>query len=208
MDRGLVTGHCRPGKEFEFCNGFTGTTGVSLARGGTWVMATLASSDESGICVKCRPHYCGMNEMTPNLCTCQWGEQRPKLWLARLLGQWQRLLSFQVSWYLFCLIKEQNTDFQDGGTGHQSPVLFRGWAGWRKKVTIRLSNRETIDNPGNLYSKIGRQWNWFEEVCGRVGKIPWRWKWQCTSLSCLGNPMDRGAWQAAVHGIAKELNTA
>lgn len=31
-----------------------------------------------------------------------------------------------------------------------------------KKVTIRLSNRETIDNPGNLYSKIGRQWNWFE----------------------------------------------
>jgi len=25
--------------------------------------------------------------------------------------------------------------------------------------------------------------------------------------SCLGNPMDRGAWQAAVHGIAKELDT-
>ena len=25
--------------------------------------------------------------------------------------------------------------------------------------------------------------------------------------SCLGNPMDRGAWQATVHGVAKELNT-
>ena len=25
--------------------------------------------------------------------------------------------------------------------------------------------------------------------------------------SCLGNPMDRGAWQAAVHGITKELDT-
>ena len=24
--------------------------------------------------------------------------------------------------------------------------------------------------------------------------------------SCLGNPMDRGAWQAVVHGIAKELD--
>ena len=24
--------------------------------------------------------------------------------------------------------------------------------------------------------------------------------------SCLGNPMDRGAWQATVHGVAKELN--
>ena len=25
--------------------------------------------------------------------------------------------------------------------------------------------------------------------------------------SCLGNPMDRGAWQATVHGVAKELAT-
>ena len=24
--------------------------------------------------------------------------------------------------------------------------------------------------------------------------------------TCLGNPMDRGAWWAAVHGIAKELD--
>ena len=24
--------------------------------------------------------------------------------------------------------------------------------------------------------------------------------------SCLGNPMDRGAWRAAVHGVAKELD--
>ena len=25
--------------------------------------------------------------------------------------------------------------------------------------------------------------------------------------SCLGNPMDRGAWWAAVHGVAKKLDT-
>ena len=25
--------------------------------------------------------------------------------------------------------------------------------------------------------------------------------------SCLGNPKDRGAWQATVHGVTKELNT-
>ena len=25
--------------------------------------------------------------------------------------------------------------------------------------------------------------------------------------SCLGNPMDRGAWQAVVQGVAKELDT-
>ena len=29
----------------------------------------------------------------------------------------------------------------------------------------------------------------------------WRRKWQLTSVSCLGNPMDRGAWWATVHGI-------
>jgi len=25
--------------------------------------------------------------------------------------------------------------------------------------------------------------------------------------SCLGNPMDRAAWQATVHGVAKESDT-
>ena len=25
--------------------------------------------------------------------------------------------------------------------------------------------------------------------------------------SCLGNPLDRGAWWATVHGVAKELDT-
>ena len=25
--------------------------------------------------------------------------------------------------------------------------------------------------------------------------------------SCLGNPMDRGAWRATVHGVAKESDT-
>ena len=24
---------------------------------------------------------------------------------------------------------------------------------------------------------------------------------------CLGNPMDRGAWRATVHGVAKKLDT-
>ena len=48
-----------------------------------------------------------------------------------------------------------------------------------------------------------------------VRKIPWRRKWQSTlQYSCLENLMDRGAWQATVHGVArsqtwlKQLNTA
>ena len=35
-----------------------------------------------------------------------------------------------------------------------------------------------------------------------VWKIPWRRAWQPTD-SRLENPMDRGAWQATVHGVAE-----
>ena len=31
----------------------------------------------------------------------------------------------------------------------------------------------------------------------------WRRKWQPTPVFLPGNPMDRGAWQATVHGVAK-----
>ena len=30
---------------------------------------------------------------------------------------------------------------------------------------------------------------------------PLRRKWQSTPVFCLGNPMDRGSWQATVHGV-------
>ena len=36
-----------------------------------------------------------------------------------------------------------------------------------------------------------------------VGKIPWRRKWQPTSVLLPGKPMDSRAWWATVHGFAK-----
>ena len=37
-----------------------------------------------------------------------------------------------------------------------------------------------------------------------LGKIPWRRTWQPTPVFLPGEPpMDRGAWQATVHGVAK-----
>ena len=36
-----------------------------------------------------------------------------------------------------------------------------------------------------------------------VGKIPSSREWLSTPCSCLGNPMERGAWQATVHGAGK-----
>ena len=38
-------------------------------------------------------------------------------------------------------------------------------------------------------------------------KIPGEGNGSPLQYSCLGNPMDRGAWQVPVHGVAKELDT-
>ena len=63
-----------------------------------------------------------------------------------------------------------------------------------------------------LYIYIGLPW-WLSGKKSDTGSIPGSgrspgegngYTLQC---SCLGNPMDRGAWQAIVHGVAKELDT-
>ena len=40
-----------------------------------------------------------------------------------------------------------------------------------------------------------------------LGRSPVKGNGKLLQYSCLGNPMDRGAWQATVHGVAKELDT-
>ena len=37
----------------------------------------------------------------------------------------------------------------------------------------------------------------------RSGKTRQKRKWQLLQYSCLGKPMNRRAWQATVHGVAK-----
>ena len=38
------------------------------------------------------------------------------------------------------------------------------------------------------------------------GRSPGEGNGNPLQYSCLGNPMDRGAWRATVHGVAKELD--
>ena len=62
-----------------------------------------------------------------------------------------------------------------------------------------------------LNHKLPRWLSGKESACQRrrcefdpwVRKIPWRRKGNPLQYSCLENPMDRGAWQATVHGVAK-----
>ena len=39
------------------------------------------------------------------------------------------------------------------------------------------------------------------------GRSPGEGNGNTLQYSCLGNPMDRGAWRAIVHDVAKELDT-
>ena len=39
-----------------------------------------------------------------------------------------------------------------------------------------------------------------------LGRSPGEGNGNPLQYSCLGNPMDRGAWWAIVHGVAKELD--
>ena len=38
-----------------------------------------------------------------------------------------------------------------------------------------------------------------------LGRSPGRGNGKLSQYPCLGNPMDRGAWQVTVRGVAKEL---
>ena len=40
-----------------------------------------------------------------------------------------------------------------------------------------------------------------------LGRAPGEENGYPLRCSCLGDPMDRGAWGAIAHGVAKELNT-
>ena len=48
---------------------------------------------------------------------------------------------------------------------------------------------------------------WGHTESDTIEKISWKKKWQL-QYSYLGNPTDRGAWQATVHGVTKEPDMA
>ena len=51
--------------------------------------------------------------------------------------------------------------------------------------------KESACNVGDLGSVAG------------LGRSPGEWHGNPLQYSCLENPMDRGAWQATVHGVTK-----
>ena len=58
----------------------------------------------------------------------------------------------------------------------------------------RLSGKESAYNAGDAADK---------SLIPRSGRSPGEGKWHPLHDSCLENPMDRGAWWATAHGVAK-----
>ena len=55
-----------------------------------------------------------------------------------------------------------------------------------------LSGKESTFNAGDMCWVSG------------LGRSPGEGNGSPLQYSCLGNPMDRGAWQTTIHGVAKE----
>ena len=89
-----------------------------------------------------------------------------------------------------------------GWTGRPGVLRFMGFQRVGHDWATELNWTELT-----LY--IGAQWERIEQPSRRcrfdprVGKIPWRRKWQLTPF-CLENPLNRGAWWATVCGVTKE----
>jgi len=76
----------------------------------------------------------------------------------------------------------------------ENPIGFQGWE-------VPLEKGQATHS--SILGLIGLQ-------CRRpgfnplVGKRPWKRAWQLTPVFLLGeSPIDRGAWRATVHGVAK-----
>ena len=107
------------------------------------------------------------------------------------------LMTSSISWYtglltsLCCFILPQIRGSVEDGLSTPQPGLKRLWF-----FVLKF-----------LYSFFWLRWG-FAAACGFSLIVAGRGysrrrQWHPTPVSCLENPMDRGAWWAAVHGVAK-----
>ena len=73
------------------------------------------------------------------------------------------------------------------GEGIGYPLQY-SWA------SLVVKNPQMVKNPPQCGRPGFNSW---------VGRIPWRRAWQPTPVFLPGNPKDRGAWRATVHGVEK-----
>ena len=89
---------------------------------------------------------------------------------------------------------------------------YRGAAVFKTNIRNTRSLTRTIINNWQAIHRASLVAKCKESACQRrscgfhpwVGKSPGEGNDNPLQYSCLGNPMDRGAWQVTVHGVAKQ----
>ena len=74
-----------------------------------------------------------------------------------------------------------------------NPLIFR-LAVLKDGLPLWCSGKESSANSGDV------------GLMPRSGRSPGEGNGYPLQYSCLGNPVDQGAWWATIHGVTKELN--
>ena len=78
-------------------------------------------------------------------------------------------------------------------------------------IPVFLFHTELYTNPGSPDGSVVKNVSAKAGDAGLIpglGRSPGEGNGNPLQSSCLGNPMDRGAWWAIVHGVAKESDTS
>ena len=87
-------------------------------------------------------------------------------------------------------------------------LIKSGFDPWSEKIprTMEQQSPTCHEKEGFPGGSVGK-----EPACNArdpgsvpgLERFPWRRKWQPTPVFLPGNPMDRGAWRATVHGVTR-----
>ena len=109
--------------------------------------------------------------------------------------EWKNQKTCKVPDFLMLPFQWEETDWPE------SPTLqYNVGCGAKKNKTVQWAFlvAQTVKNPPANAGDLG--------LIPGSGRCPGQWRGNPLQRSCLENPMDRGAWRAAVHGVTKRHN--
>ena len=98
------------------------------------------------------------------------------------LGIWSNIYTL-----IYKIYNQQGPTVSIGNYTEYFVITYMG-----KGLPLWLSGKKSASSAGDAIRYGFHPW---------VGKNPWRRKWQLTPVFLVGNPIDRGVWQATAHRV-------